>query len=46
VRAEEVKVAGAMTLTIVRKETAMIERVITTSFGLAHACPLNLLTIP
>jgi hypothetical protein len=30
--------AGAMALTIVQKETAMIERVIAMSFGLAHVC--------
>jgi hypothetical protein len=46
VRSGEVKVAGAMALTIIRKETAMIERVITISFGLAHVCQLNLLIIP
>jgi hypothetical protein len=46
VRAEGVKVTGAMALTIIRKETAMIERVITISFGLAHVCQLNLLIIP
>ena len=46
VRSEEDKMAGAMALTIIRKETAMIERVITMSFGLAHACQLNLLIIP
>jgi hypothetical protein len=39
-------VAGAMALTIIRKETAMIERMITMSFGLAHACQLNLLMVP
>jgi hypothetical protein len=45
-RSEEVKVAGAMALTIIRKETAMIERVITMSFGLGHVCQLNLLIVP
>jgi hypothetical protein len=35
-----------MALTIIRKETAMIERVITVSFGLAHVCQLNLLIVP
>jgi hypothetical protein len=46
VHSEEVKVAGAMALTIIRKETVMIERVITMSFGLAHACQLSRLIIP
>jgi hypothetical protein len=35
-RSDQIKVAGGMALTIIRKETAMIERVITMSFGLAH----------
>ena len=38
--------AGAMALTIVRKEPAMIEWMITMSFGLAYVCELNLLIIP
>ena len=46
VRSDQIKVAGGMALTIIRKETAMIERVITMSFGLAHVCQLNLLIIP
>jgi hypothetical protein len=44
-RSEEVKVAGAMALTIVRRETAMIERLIMMSFGLAHTCQPNFLII-
>jgi hypothetical protein len=40
------KVAGAMALIIVRKEPAMIEWMITMSFGLAYVCQLNLLIIP
>jgi hypothetical protein len=46
VHSEEIKVAGAMALTIIRKEIAMIERVITMYFGLAHVRQLNLLIIP
>jgi len=42
VRSEEVKVAGGTAVTIMRKETAMTERVITMSFGLAR----RLLTRP
>ena len=42
VRSEEVKVAGGIAVTIMRKETAMTERVITMSFGLAQVCQLNL----
>jgi hypothetical protein len=37
-RSDPIKVAGGMALTIIRKETAMIERVMTMSFGLAHVC--------
>ena len=43
---EGIKVASAVALTIIRKDTAMIERVITMSFGLAYVCQLNLLIIP
>ena len=46
VRSEVVKVAGEMALTIIRKEAAMTERVITMSFGLARLCQLNLPIIP
>jgi hypothetical protein len=42
VRSDQIKVAGRMALTIIRKETAMIEKVVAMSFGLALAEPSDI----